>query len=369
MRTVWSTCGGSSEWLSCLLSIKLGCGPSECVNELYLVRNYWRTLNESEFNILMQDVTAGRSARSQECARRWSQFYYQMPAEERSKWTTGGEDPERSFPLYIPTLGTMTNTSRKIGIFSDDFRAHTALREVVEEKAWKRFRRISPQHVANCNLRYLELGAILLLHFVAPLGEVHTAIRNALLNDVKMSVRPKQNRLWFTGCLLQLAGVSVGKLARFCVTKLRVAPRSYFYCLQIDRRNHIRVSSMNSQQTEKDLTDLLLQLSNLPTLTAEQFFALKPSTTREEVNLIASNRSAEQSAEQSADVSANEPLQKHPLQEGQLQKDFFEGGSLSGGPPRKGQDLLPNCTREVQDHPTSAKKRKTCVAAGLLIQH
>ncbi|EZG66998.1 hypothetical protein GNI_073060 [Gregarina niphandrodes] len=156
--------------------------------------------------------------------------------ESTSPWLAGGitlgSEPDsdthqvRTELVYVDTHSDLTSFAD--GVIESDAVANKMLHELLSAMEWRRVKSITREDLENCQLAYLELGAIISMFLDDPFGDVTLETKawlSPMLGIQKGAVAWRHcDSNWVTGCLLQRSTVPTRKLVNFCVHTLHYMP-------------------------------------------------------------------------------------------------------------------------------------------------
>ncbi|EZG43185.1 hypothetical protein GNI_183540 [Gregarina niphandrodes] len=168
----------------------------------------------------------------------------------------------------------------------DDARAQ--LNELLSEDEWKKLKGITQMDLWDCALVYVELGAIISMFIDCPFGDVTKTAQMMVADWLREAGGVRIRNNWVTGCLLQRAGVSTGRLIDFVIDTLAYKPTERLPSLECLAKSELRYWKYSSRSHTRDSRELLLRReAMLPTMRitarefAEDIFPLPTITARE----------------------------------------------------------------------------------------
>ncbi|EZG78471.1 hypothetical protein GNI_035760 [Gregarina niphandrodes] len=235
------------------------------------IAQYWKMLKKTEYDALRSAV----SVLPMERRRRWRAVGRLFPQQfDCKEWTMVVDDGEPR-PVYIPTLAFQSLRRMDSNRDSDrDFAAYCMIHESLTDHQWKSLRTVNAASFDNCNLAFVELGAIISSFVEAPYGLLDMNSTQEVRMKLEAGRSSNRLRWWITGCLLQHCGASKDNLTNLCVT-LGFKPSSKYplrleclakYLMRPSR--HIRRPNAHTTVRRRLLTQ---RLHGLPTISIEEF--------------------------------------------------------------------------------------------------
>ncbi|EZG66997.1 hypothetical protein GNI_073050 [Gregarina niphandrodes] len=143
-------------------------------------------------------------------------------------------DTHRAEAVYVRSYSTLASLAE--GVVESAPVANKKLHELLSMEEWRRVKSITREDLENCQLAYLELGAIISMFLSDPFGDVTLETKawlGPILGNQKVTLSGSQkgqllwrhcDSNWVTGCFLQRSDVPTDKLVNFCVDTLHYMP-------------------------------------------------------------------------------------------------------------------------------------------------